>query len=194
MARAGRPPGRPPGPGSTSNDVLSAARRLFAERGYRATTVRGIAAAADVTPAMVHHFFGSKQQVLLAAIRMPIDPVQLLASMTDGPRNRFPRRFVTTFVTLWSADDTGPALRTMLRTAIAEEELAAAIRTFAESVLLPTAAKALDVPVARVATAVSILLGMAVGRHLIAIGALAALDDSEVIDRYVPAVRAALFG
>jgi AcrR family transcriptional regulator len=194
MPRAGRPRGRPPGPGSTSDDVLAAARALFAERGYRATTVRGIAATAGVTPAMVHHFFGSKQQVFLAAIRMPIDPVQLLAGMTDGPRNRFPRRFVTTFVTLWSAADTGPALRTMLRTAIAEEELAAAIRTFAESVLLPTAAKALDVPVARVAAALSILLGMAVGRHLIGIRPLAELEDRDVIERYVPAVRAALFG
>jgi AcrR family transcriptional regulator len=167
---------------------------MFAARGYQATTVRGIAAAAGVTPAMVHHFFGSKQQVFLAAIRMPIDPLQLLTTMTQGPRNRFPRRFVSTFVTLWSADETGPPLRTMLRTAIADEELAAAIRTFAESVLLPTASRALDVPAERVAAALSILLGMAVARHLIGIPALATLDDSAVIDHYVPAVRAVLFG
>ena len=75
MPRARRRPGRPPGPVSTSDDVLRAARTLFAERGYQATTVRAIAAAAGVTPAMIHHFFGSKQQVFLAAIRMPIDPV-----------------------------------------------------------------------------------------------------------------------
>jgi AcrR family transcriptional regulator len=192
VATSGRRPGRPPGPGSTSDDVLRAARTLFAERGYQATTVRAIAAAAGVTPAMIHHFFGSKQQVFLASIRMPIDPVQLMATMTQGPRDEFAQRFVGTFVRLWSTEPTGSALRTMLRTAIADEELSRAIRTFAESVLLPTAATALDVPVQRTAAALSVMLGMAVARHLIGIGPLAELSDEDVVARYVPPVRAAL--
>jgi AcrR family transcriptional regulator len=184
--------GRRPGPGSTSEDVLNAARTLFAERGYQATTVRAIAATAGVTPAMIHHFFGSKHQVFLAAIRMPIDPVRLVGDLTAGARRTFPRRFVTRFVTLWSAEPTGPALQTMLRTAIGDDEQAAAIRTFAESVLLPTAAAALDVSTERMAAALSVLIGMAVARHLIGIAPLAELSDEQVIERYVPAVRAAL--
>lgn len=192
MPRTGRRPGRPPGRGSTSDDVLHAARGLFAERGYQATTIRAIAAAAGVTPAMIHHFFGSKQQVFLASIRMPIDPLQLLATVAAGPRSRFPRRLVATFVQMWSDPVTGPALQSMLRTALTDDGLAAAIRTFAESVLLPAAADALGVPPRRAATALSILLGMAVGRYLLALGPLAELSADEVVERYVPAVRAAL--
>jgi AcrR family transcriptional regulator len=172
--------------------VLAAARALFAEHGYRATTVRAIAQHAGVTPAMVHHFFGSKQAVFLAAVRMPIDPLQLLNRMTEGPRKQFPQRFVTTFVGLWSDPMTGAALRTMLRTAIADEEQAAAIRTFAGTVLLPAAARALDVPAERVAAALTVMLGMAVGRHLIGFAVLVELSDEQVIERYVPSVRAAL--
>lgn len=189
MARVGRRPGT----STSSADILAAARRLFAERGYRSTTVRAIAAAADVTPAMIHHFYGSKHQVFLAAIRMPLDPTQVLAGLLDGPPDEFADRFVRTFVAAWAEPETGPALRGMVRSAISDEEHAAALRAFASGVLLPQAAAALDVPQDRLATAVSIMIGQAVARSIIGIDQLAALADEEVVARYVPAVRAALW-
>jgi AcrR family transcriptional regulator len=188
MARSGRRPG----PDSTSGDVLDAARRLFAQRGYRATTVRAIAEAAGVTPGMIHHFFGSKQQVFLAAIRMPLDPVQVLAVLTAGPRREFPERLVRTFVGFWTSEQTGPALRGMLRSAIADEEQAAALRSFADAVMLPQVSAALGVPVADAATALSTMLGLVVARMLIGIETLASLTEDEIVSRYAPVVRAAL--
>jgi AcrR family transcriptional regulator len=188
MARSGRRPG----PDSTSGAVLEAARRLFAQRGYRATTVRAIAEAAGVTPGMIHHFFGSKQQVFLAAIRMPLDPVQVLAAATAGPRREFPERLVRAFVQFWTSEQTGPALRGMLRSAIADEEQAAALRGFADAVMLPQVSAALGVPVAGVATALSTMLGLVVARMLIGIEALASLTEDEIVSRYAPVVRAAL--
>jgi len=189
MARVGRRPGA----STSSADILAAARRLFAERGYQATTVRAIAAAAGVTPAMIHHFYGSKRQVFLAAIRMPLDPVQVLGGMLDGPRAEFPERFVRTFVAAWTNPETGPALRSMVRSAISDEEHAAALRAFASSVLLPSGAAALELSQDRLAAALSIMIGQAVARSIIRIEQLAALSDDEVVARYVPAVRAALW-
>ena len=189
MARVGRRPGA----SSSSADILAAARRLFAERGYRGVTVRAIAGEAGVTPAMIHHFFGSKHQVFLAAIRMPIDPAEILARLLDGPREEFPQRFVRAFVAAWSDPGTGPALRGMLRSAVSDEEQAAALRGFASGVLLPRAAAALEVPADRMAAAMSIMIGQAVGRAMIGIQQLVALSDEEVVERYVPAVRAALW-
>jgi AcrR family transcriptional regulator len=188
MARAGRRPGQR----STSDDVLAAARALFAERGYRATTVRAIAAAAGVTPAMIHHFFGGKRQVFLAAIQMPIDPAAILDSVSDGPREESAQRLVRAFVSSWSSEVTGPALRTMIRSAVADEEHAAALRAFAEAVLLPRASAALGVPAVRVAAAMSILVGQAVARSVLGIGPLAALSDDELVALYTPPVQAAL--
>ena len=184
--------GRRPGPGTTSEDILAAARRLFAERGYRATTVRAIASEAGVTPAMINHFYGGKRQVFVAAIRMPFDPAALLASLLDGPRAEFPDRFVRAFVTAWSDPTTGPALRTMLRSAMTDDEQGAALRAFAGGVMLPRVTAALGVPADRAATAMSIMIGCAVARSLIGIEALATLDDEDVIARYAPAVRTSL--
>lgn len=188
------PAGRRPGPGDTRADVLRAARTLFAEGGYRATTVRAIAERAGVNPAMIHHFFGSKHEVFVAAVRMPLDPQAVLGAVLAGPAAGFPRRLVEAFVGYWSADETGPALRTMLRSAVTDEEHAAAIRGFIAAVLLPTAASALDVPAERVATAFSLMLGMALARHVLQVPQLAELADAEIVRRYVPAVRAALRG
>lgn len=176
------------------DDVLGAARRLFAERGYRATTIRAIAAQAGVTPAMVHHFFGSKQQLFLAAVRMPIDPVEILAGLTRGPREEFPHRLVTTFVTLWSDQSTGPALQGVMRSALTDPQQAAGFRGFVDALLLPTVAERLDVPAERVAAALSIMLGMAFTRYLVGVRTLADLSDQQVVERYESSVAAALFG
>lgn len=191
MARAGRRPGG----ASTHDAVLLAARALFAERGYRATSVRAIAAAAGVTPAMIHHFFGSKQQVFLAAIRMPIDPAAVLGELLRRPRDEFPEHFVRRFVGYWSDPETGPALQSMIRSVVAGgDETGAAIRAYASTVLLPRVAEALDLPPDRVAAALSIMIGMAVARWIIGIEQLAALSVEELVARYVPIVRAALRG
>jgi AcrR family transcriptional regulator len=184
--------GRRPGPASSSDDVLDAARRLFAERGYRATTVRAIAAGAGVTPAMVHHFFGSKEQIFLAAIRMPLNPAELMEGLLAGPRAEFPQRLVHTFVGAWRSEVTGPPLRSMLRSAVTDEEHAAALRSFMQAVLLPRAAEGLGVPERNVAAAMSVMIGQAVVASLLEVEPLAAATDDELLAIYAPAVAAAL--
>ena len=59
----------------TRQQVLEAARRLFGERGYAAVTIREIAAAAGVSPAMVMKVGGSKEQLHLDAT--PLEPEPL---------------------------------------------------------------------------------------------------------------------
>src|SRR6266516_4435303 len=82
-------PGRRPGPSSTRPEILAAARTLFAARGYHATTVRDIAAEAGVNAALVHHYFGSKEQVFVAAMNLPLNPADLISRLRDGgPRVR----------------------------------------------------------------------------------------------------------
>jgi AcrR family transcriptional regulator len=188
------PAGRRPGPGTSSEDILTAARGLFARHGYQGTTVRAIASEAGVTPAMIHHFFGGKRQVFLAAVHMPIDPAEIFTALLDGPREEFPQRFVHTFIADWSNPATGPALSSVLRSAMTDDEQAAALRTFAGSVMLTRIAADLAVPPDRMAVALSIMLGAALTRSILGVEQLAALSDAEVVKLYVPAVRAALFG
>jgi len=80
----------------------------------------------------------------------------------------------------------------MVRSVVAGDEAAAAVRTFASTVLLPRAAAALDLPEDRTAAALSIMIGMAVARWVIRIEQLAGLSDEQLVERYVPGVRAVL--
>ena len=67
--RKGRRPGNP----GTADEILRSARDSFASLGYERASVRGIARAAGVDPALVLHYFGSKQHLFVAAVELPYD-------------------------------------------------------------------------------------------------------------------------
>lgn len=54
--------------------VITAARRLFAERGFRSVTIRDVAAEAGLSPAMVMKVVGSKEQLFLEAASFDPEP------------------------------------------------------------------------------------------------------------------------
>jgi AcrR family transcriptional regulator len=54
----------------TEGRILDAARKLFAELGFERTTIRAVARAAEVDPALVMQYFGSKQELFRQAVRM----------------------------------------------------------------------------------------------------------------------------
>jgi AcrR family transcriptional regulator len=57
----------------TQERILCAARELFSETGYDRTTIRAVAADAGVDPALVMHYFGSKEELFGAAIRVEME-------------------------------------------------------------------------------------------------------------------------
>lgn len=61
MARLGRPPATDSA--ATRKKVIDAARAEFATRGYAATSITGVAAAAGLAPSAIYHYFGGKQQL-----------------------------------------------------------------------------------------------------------------------------------
>jgi AcrR family transcriptional regulator len=68
------PAGRRPGPQKTRNAILDAARQEFVSRGYAAATIRSVARAAKVDPALVYHYFNDKPQLFAATLELPFDP------------------------------------------------------------------------------------------------------------------------
>ncbi|HEU5107853.1 MAG TPA: TetR family transcriptional regulator, partial [Micromonosporaceae bacterium] len=117
MARTGRRPGQT----ETREDILAAARRLFGERGYDGTTIRGIAAEAGVNPALVHHFFGTKDRMFVAALNLPIDPVTVVARLTDGPREETAQRLLRMFLELWREPDSRASFLALVRSVSTNE-------------------------------------------------------------------------
>ena len=75
--------GRRPGKSGSREDIVRAARQLFADRGYAGTTMRAIAQKAKVDSALIHHFFGSKDRVFAAAIQDIIQPHQFVTALLE---------------------------------------------------------------------------------------------------------------
>ncbi|URN08979.1 TetR/AcrR family transcriptional regulator [Actinomadura madurae] len=88
-----RGPGRRPGPTETREKILAEARDLFAEKGYDGASLRAIARAAGVDPALVHHFFGNKEGVFIEAMRFPVDPAVVLPQILAAPGTGSARRW-----------------------------------------------------------------------------------------------------
>ncbi|MDT4951851.1 MAG: hypothetical protein QOJ37_4446 [Pseudonocardiales bacterium] len=185
MARAGRRPG----PTTTPEQILEAARTLFAERGYQGTSMRAVAAAADVNAALVHHYFGTKEQLFVAALRMPLNPAEVITTLlAAGPREEFAQRFVRFFIRAWREPATGQRLQAVLRSAVSTEQGAASIRTFAEQVLLERVSGALGVSKLRVAAAMTHLIGLMLGSTIIGIEPLASASEDELVALVAPVI------
>lgn len=131
MARVGRRPGT----AQTRESILAAARYAFAERGYGGVTIRQIAAAAAVDPALVHHYFTTKDQLFRTALRSAVDPERLLSALFAGDRETFGERMVVRFLALWEGG-AGANAAALLRTAVTGEPVAHLVR----EVVLPTVA------------------------------------------------------
>jgi AcrR family transcriptional regulator len=182
--------GRRPGPTRTREEILDAARTQFADHGYAATTIRSIAAGARVNPALVHHYFATKDALFLAALQWPLDPVSVVTELlATGPRAQFPRNFARAFISAWRDPDTAPALQAVLRRAVADADNAALLRGLADSVLLPRIAEALTVPETNVAAAISHLLGLMLAATILNVAPLANADVDELTDLVTPAIE-----
>jgi AcrR family transcriptional regulator len=121
--------GRRPGNQDTREAILSAARDAFAERGFDAASIRTIAAAAEVDPALVHHYFGTKDQLFLAAMQAPIDPNKVIPAVLAGGLDGVGERLVGTLLTIWDSP-VGGAAAAFVRSGMSNESIARMLREF----------------------------------------------------------------
>jgi len=188
-------PGRRPGPSSTRPEILAAARTLFASGGYHATTVRDIAAEAGVNAALVHHYFGSKDQVFVAAMNLPLNPADLISRLRDGgPRAQLGERVVRLFARTWRDPATGQPLQALLRAAASTEQGATMMRQFVEDVMLPRVSAELGVSRMRAAGAFSQLIGFALAAAILRTEPLASASEDELVALLAPSVQRYLDG
>ncbi|KUP98042.1 TetR/AcrR family transcriptional regulator [Thermobifida cellulosilytica] len=186
MARTGRRPGTT----RTREEILRAARLDFSEKGYEGTSVRGIARRAGVDPSLVHHYFGTKDQVFAAAMELPYDPGELLERiMLDDPEHDPAEAVVRAFLRVWGDEHGRAPFLALFRSAMTSEQAAEVLRGFMTDVLVRRIAPKLGVEPLRAALISSQLFGMVLVRHVVRVEPLASADPEEVVARYAPAVR-----
>jgi AcrR family transcriptional regulator len=182
--------GRRPGSADTRSEILAAARAEFATRGYEKATMRGIARAADVDSALVHHYFGSKDRVFMAAMEFPIDPDTILRQLAGDPA-AVGERLARTVVTLWETPPVRDRLVALLRSVPSNEELAALLREFARHRLVARMAARLAAPDAelRVELALAQVIGLAMARYVIGIEPLASASPEDLVRYLAPVLQ-----
>jgi AcrR family transcriptional regulator len=69
-------------------EILTAAARTFAEKGYANTTTREVAEAADVAEGTLYNYFANKREILLAIAQETEAPMETAVMATEHIRDR----------------------------------------------------------------------------------------------------------
>ena len=189
-----RGPGRRPGGPDTRGQILAAAREEFSRVGYDAATVRAIAAAADVDPALIHHYFGTKEALFVAVMDLPFEPAVALPATLAGDPAGVGERFVRLFLSVWADPVTRAPFLALLRSAMSHERAASMLRGFVRTALLGRAIEHLGVDPVRVELAAAHLVGVAMMRYVLRLEPLASASEDEVVALVAPAIQRYLVG
>ncbi|MFF5029117.1 TetR/AcrR family transcriptional regulator [Streptomyces collinus] len=186
--------GRPPRTESadTRDRILAAAREVFSEHGYEKTSVRGIAKAAGVDAALVHHYFGTKEQIFEAAVAVAFAPaLDAPEALAAGPLEEVGERLTRFVFGVWENPTTRTPLLAILRSAVNNETAAAVFRRLVSAQLLRRVAAQLELPDAelRAELAAAQLVGAALMRYVIKLEPLASADLESIIRRVTPVVQ-----
>jgi AcrR family transcriptional regulator len=177
--------------------VLAAARAAFAERGFDGASIRVIAAEAGVDPALVHHYFGSKDKLFLAAIEAPADPEELLPEALAGGPAELGANVVRLLLRVWDGPARAAGLA-LVRSAVSNEWTAKLLREFLVAQVLRRVVGTLGLPPAeaeaRGSLVASQLIGVVMARYVLQVQPLASASPEELVAAIGPTVQRYLTG
>ncbi|PPJ26028.1 TetR family transcriptional regulator [Nocardia nova] len=188
--------GRRAGESGTREAILDAARTRFAEVGFDKASIRSIAGAAGVDPALVHHYFGTKQQLFSAALNLPIDPELIRAPIRAAELDRLGETVVRTVVGAWDSS-VGVHAVAAFRGVLAGGDAALA-RSFLLEVALKDVREKVDSPpgtgTTRVVLAASQMIGLLVARKILQVDPVASMPLDELAAAVGPTIQRYLTG
>jgi AcrR family transcriptional regulator len=187
--------GRRPGATGTRERIVTAAQHAFGELGFDGATVRGIAREAGVDAALVHHYFGSKQQLFVASMQLPFDPGELAHVLADGGLEGLGQRIMRFAVGVWEQPASQRVMVGISRSAVTDPRAAATLRAMLESTLLPIIRDlGVDHAELRASLIWSQIVGVLFGRYIIGVRPLAEADPDELVARVGPLLQETLTG
>ena len=193
------PRGRRPAGSGTREAILDAARSQFGRTGYEHTTLRSVAAEAGVDPRLVSHYYGSKRDLFMASVQLPVEPEMLLARVfgTHETAGEGAGALVAdALLGMLDDADTRQMAVALIRAAASEPEAAELIReVLTERVLLPLADRVVsDQPRLRASLCASQFVGLAMARYVVGIEPLASTSREQLVRALAPVFEHYLFG
>jgi AcrR family transcriptional regulator len=159
----------------TRDVILQAARAQFASRGYHRTTIRSVATAAEIDPAMVMRYYRNKAGLFEAAMARTAIP---LPDLRGTPRSRLGEQVVRFFINRWEGDPADDPLAFLIRSAVNDEASAERLReVFATQVATPMEeAIGGDDAERRIALVATQMLGLALCRYILRLEPVVSMD------------------
>jgi AcrR family transcriptional regulator len=185
---ATRPRGRRPAGSGARDAILDAAREQFGALGYRGTTLRRVGEAADVDPRLVLHYFGSKQQLFIESVRLPVDPEELVSNLFQAGTAGIGHRVARMLLSILDDEESRQAIVGIIRAAASEAEAAQLIRQLLTTRLLTPLAEHIgrDRPELRASLMASQVVGLAMARHVVALEPLSSVSREQLIAAIAP--------
>src|SRR5215470_3336565 len=189
-----------PGPrderGVLSARILAAARTEFAEQGWAGTTIRAVARAADVDPALVYHYFGSKDGLLDAATNPPQRWLENIAKTWTTPVPELGAALLRLMLGAWADDEIGPVLRAVLQTAAHEPTTREKLRRVVEASLMGVSQLGVDERDRKVRSGLisSQIMGLAMMRYVWKVEPVATMTDDEIVAAVAPNLQRYIVG
>jgi AcrR family transcriptional regulator len=183
-----RPRGRRPAGSGTREAIVEAAREQFSERGYRGTTLRSVGSAAGVDPKLVLHYFGSKQQLFVQSLELPLDPDQVVGRLFEPGPETIGARAAEMLMTILDDLDSQHVLVAVVRAAASEPEAAELIREVLTTRVLGPMAQLVGGPDAELRASLmgSQIVGLAMARHVVGLKPLATASREQLVAALTP--------
>jgi AcrR family transcriptional regulator len=145
----------------------------------------------------VHHYFGSKDKLFLAAIEAPADPADLLPEVLSAGRDQLGAAVVRLLLKVWDGP-MRPAGLALVRSAVANEWTAKLLREFLMTQVLRRVVGTLDLPAAereaRGGLVASQLIGVVMARYVLRVEPLASASPESLVAAIGPTVQRYLTG
>ena len=191
-----RRPGRPAGGSDTRERILASARELFARNGIGNTSIRAVATAAGVDSALVHHYFGTKEKLFAAAVRIPIDPMDIIGPLREIPVEEIGYKLPSMLLPLWDSE-LGTRFIAALRSIIAGSEVNL-FRSFIQDVIAVEVGARVDNPpgsgIVRIQFVASQLVGVVMARYILQLEPFASLPPEQIAKTIAPNLQRYLTG
>lgn len=187
MTRTGRRPGTP----ETREVILVAARRRFANHGYDASSLRVIASDAHVDPALLIHYFGTKEALFIAAIGLPAPLAEVFADVGSLPKKQAGETLVRRYLDIVDSERSRDTILALVRSAVSSEKAASMLRSLLSDMLLDVIERrpGKGDPRLRASLIAAQLIGIAMLRHVLRLPPLAKASPDEIVDLVAPAIE-----
>lgn len=176
-----------------SSLIKATARQAFAAKGYASTTMKSVAAAAGVAPTVLKSLYANKEDLFVAAMRLPFEPSKAIPDLIAPGLDGLGERLVEFMLTLMADEQARGDITELAATGsqFANVGKSSALLEFMQNNVIDTIVAALGIPDARLRGALitAELGGIAAMRYVVMVEPLASIDDAEIVRLVGPRVQ-----